>query len=143
MGRSKVAPAVGWIEAGRECWRTCLAIHSRCVNAELPIEEVLGRSYSWCVAWAAELKELFAADVEAKRRQNVLDYDDLLLYWAQAMTDPDIAADVGSRFDHVMADEYQDTGRQPINRKRPRWVVVSGHLPGRLPAGCGERCVRC
>ncbi|MGO4407729.1 ATP-dependent helicase [Bosea sp. RAF48] len=90
---------------------TCLAIYSRCVNSELPIEDVLGRSYPWCVAWAAELKDLFAAYVEAKQQQNVLDYDDLLLYWAQAMTDPDIAADVGSRFDHVMVDEYQDTNR--------------------------------
>lgn len=90
---------------------TCLAIYSRCVNSELPIEDVLGRSYPWCVAWAAELKDLFAAYVEAKQQQNVLDYDDLLLYWAQAMTDSDIAVDVGSRFDHVMVDEYQDTNR--------------------------------
>lgn len=90
---------------------TCLAIYSRCVNAEVPIEEVLGRSYPWCINWAAELKELFAAYVEAKQNQNVLDYDDLLLYWAQAMTDPEIAADIGQRFDHVMVDEYQDTNR--------------------------------
>jgi len=90
---------------------TCLAIYSRCVNAELPIEDVLHLSYPWCADWAAELKELFAAYVEAKQSQNVLDYDDLLLYWAQAATDPDIAADMGSRFDHVMVDEYQDTNR--------------------------------
>ncbi len=90
---------------------TCLAIYSRCVNAELPIEEVLRLSYPWCATWAAELKEIFAAYVEAKQSQNVLDYDDLLLYWAQAVTDPDIAADISGRFDHVMVDEYQDTNR--------------------------------
>jgi DNA helicase-2/ATP-dependent DNA helicase PcrA len=90
---------------------TCLAIYSRCVNAEQPIEEVLRLSYPWCLAWAEELKQLFAAYVEAKQQQNVLDYDDLLLYWAQAMTDADLAADVGARFDHVMVDEYQDTNR--------------------------------
>lgn len=90
---------------------TCLAIYSRCVNAEAPIETVLTRSFPWCVAWAAELRELFAAYVEAKQRQNVLDYDDLLLYWAQTMADPDLAAEIGARFDHVMVDEYQDTNR--------------------------------
>ncbi|MCR4522969.1 ATP-dependent helicase [Bosea sp. 47.2.35] len=90
---------------------TCLAIYSRCVNAELPIDDVLRLSYPWCATWAAELKELFAAYVEAKQSQNVLDYDDLLLYWAQAVTDPDIATDIGGRFDHVMVDEYQDTNR--------------------------------
>ncbi|MBA4220899.1 MAG: ATP-dependent DNA helicase [Methylobacterium sp.] len=90
---------------------TCLSIYSRCVNAEQPIEDVLRLSYPWCIAWAEELKQLFAAYVEAKQQQNVLDYDDLLLYWAQAMSDPDLATDVGARFDHVMVDEYQDTNR--------------------------------
>jgi len=90
---------------------TCLAIYSRCVNAETPIEQVLGASFPWCAGWAAELKELFAAYVETKQRQNVLDYDDLLLYWAQTMSDPALASEIGGRFDHVLVDEYQDTNR--------------------------------
>jgi DNA helicase-2/ATP-dependent DNA helicase PcrA len=90
---------------------TCLAIYSRCVNAETSIEQVLGSSFPWCSGWAAELKELFAAYVEAKQRQNVLDYDDLLLYWAQTMSDPALACEIGGRFDHVLVDEYQDTNR--------------------------------
>jgi DNA helicase-2/ATP-dependent DNA helicase PcrA len=90
---------------------TCLAIYSRCVNAETPIEQVLGRSFPWCSGWAAELKELFATYVEAKQKQNVLDYDDLLLYWAQTMNDSGLAEEIGGRFDHVLVDEYQDTNR--------------------------------
>jgi len=90
---------------------TCLAIYSRCVNAEMPIEQVLGASFPWCSGWAAELSELFAAYVETKQRQIVLDYDDLLLYWAQTMNDPELAGDIGGRFDHVLVDEYQDTNR--------------------------------
>src|SRR6201993_3923118 len=66
---------------------TCLSIYSRCVNAEAELEQVLGAHYPWCSGWANELKELFAAYVEAKQKQNVLDYDDLLLYWAQMMSD--------------------------------------------------------
>ena len=45
------------------------------------------------------------------RRQNVLDYDDLLLYWAHTVSDPGLAEDIGGRFDHVLVDEYQDTNR--------------------------------
>jgi len=90
---------------------TCLAIYSRCINAELAIEEVLGLSFPWCSSWAAELKELFAAYIEAKQRQNVLDYDDLLLYWAQMVSEPGLADDIGGRFDHILIDEYQDTNR--------------------------------
>src|SRR5207237_2422126 len=90
---------------------TCLSIYSRCVNAEMRIEQVIGTSYPWCAGWAAELKELFAAYVEAKQKQNVLDYDDLLLYWAQMVGDAGLADDIGGRFDHVLVDEYQDTNR--------------------------------
>ena len=90
---------------------TCLAIYSRCVNAEMEIEKVLGQHYPWCAGWAAELKGLFAAYVEAKQAQHVLDYDDLLLYWSQMMSDALIAEEIGSRFDHVLVDEYQDTNR--------------------------------
>ncbi|HMR31176.1 MAG TPA: ATP-dependent helicase [Geminicoccus sp.] len=90
---------------------TCLAIYSRCVNGEMAIEPALALAFPWCLPWAAELKSLFGAYVEAKQRQSVLDYDDLLLYWARMMADPDLAREVGGRFDHVLVDEYQDTNR--------------------------------
>ncbi len=90
---------------------TCLAIYSRTVNAESALDEVLAGCFPWCAEWQNELRALFAAYVEAKQRQRVLDYDDLLLYWAHMMAEPAIAADVSSRFDHVLVDEYQDTNR--------------------------------
>ncbi|AZO08915.1 MULTISPECIES: ATP-dependent helicase [unclassified Mesorhizobium] len=90
---------------------TCLQIYSRAVNAQAPLGEVLGSAFPWCAGWTDQLKALFAAYVEAKQAQNVLDYDDLLLYWAQMAAEPEIAAHLGSRFDHVLVDEYQDTNR--------------------------------
>src|SRR6516164_6318515 len=90
---------------------TCLAIYSRVVNAEVVLSEVLGSAFPWCAGFGSELKDLFRAYVEAKQAQNVLDYDDLLLYWAQMMREPALATDVAGRFDHVLVDEYQDTNR--------------------------------
>ena len=90
---------------------TCLAIYSRAVNAELPLNEVLRSSFPWCAEWEGQLRELSAAYVEAKQTQNVLDYDDLLLYWAQTASDPVLAADMGGRFGYVLVDECQDTNR--------------------------------
>jgi DNA helicase-2/ATP-dependent DNA helicase PcrA len=90
---------------------TCLSIYSRAVNAECPLEDVLSASFPWCGGWEDELRALFAAYVEAKQRQHVLDYDDLLLYWAHMMAEPAIAEEVATRFDHVLVDEYQDTNR--------------------------------
>ncbi|MGB8177764.1 MAG: ATP-dependent helicase, partial [Pseudolabrys sp.] len=90
---------------------TCLSIYSRTVNAQANLEEILDRHFSWCAEWETELRRLFAAYVEAKQVQNVLDYDDLLLYWAHMMAEGSVAEQVAARFDHVLVDEYQDTNR--------------------------------
>ena len=88
---------------------TCLAIYSATVNTMLPLEEVLQHRFPWCAEWQDELKQLFLAYVEAKQKQRVLDYDDLLLYWAQMVAEPVLAAEIGARFNHILVDEYQDT----------------------------------
>jgi DNA helicase II / ATP-dependent DNA helicase PcrA len=90
---------------------TCLAIYSAVVNGQRDLGEALQTIFPWCSEWEAELKRLFLGYVEAKQAQQVLDYDDLLLYWSQALTDPALAAELGGRFRHVLVDEYQDTNR--------------------------------
>ncbi len=90
---------------------TCLAIYSLAVNSKAPLGQILSTQFPWCAEWAGELQALFAAYVKAKRRQNVLDYDDLLLYWAEMLKDKNIAAEIGGRFDNILVDEYQDTNR--------------------------------
>ena len=90
---------------------TCSAIYSYTVNAGCPLEETLADSFPWCDEWEAELKRLFAAYVAAKQRDNVLDYDDLLLYWREAVKMPGIAVQMRADFDHILVDEYQDTNR--------------------------------
>ena len=68
-----------------------------------------GKWFPWTAAHEDALRALFGAYVEAKQRQNVLDYDDLLLYFAQMLAEQNIAAEVAARFDHLLVDEYQDT----------------------------------
>lgn len=88
---------------------TCLAIYSRAVNATEPLEAVLLKQFPWCAEWKDALRVLFEAYVEAKQHQQVLDYDDLLLYWGELMKVPELAGEVRQHFDHVLVDEYQDT----------------------------------
>jgi len=45
------------------------------------------------------------------QRQNVLDYDDLLLYWAQTMSIPRLRTISAAGFEPCLVDEYQDTNR--------------------------------
>jgi DNA helicase-2/ATP-dependent DNA helicase PcrA len=90
---------------------TCLGIYSRAINSEAPLAAVLNEAFPWCAQWEAELKRLFQGYVAAKEAQNILDFDDLLLYWAHMMAEPSLAEEVGARFDYVLVDEYQDTNR--------------------------------
>ncbi len=90
---------------------TCLAIYSFAINSGKPIDQVLAKHFPWCVEWEKDLRRLFEGYTGAKQQQNVLDYDDLLLYWAEMMEDDDMAAEIGGRFDHILVDEYQDTNR--------------------------------
>jgi DNA helicase-2/ATP-dependent DNA helicase PcrA len=90
---------------------TCLAIYSRVVNSRDSLEEVLQSTFPWCSEWEDQLKRLFGAYVDAKQEQNVLDYDDLLLFWAEMASDPELGPELGALFDHVLVDEYQDTNR--------------------------------
>lgn len=90
---------------------TCLAIYSRCVNARQELRSVLERDFPWCAEWEGELRALFKDYVDRKQKRNVLDFDDLLLYWAVLLEDDAAAREIGGRFDHVLVDEYQDTNR--------------------------------
>lgn len=89
----------------------CLAIYSRVINSQMRLDQVLQAWYPWCFDALDALKQLFKAYAQAKQQQQVLDYDDLLLYWCHMMADPAVAHDVAQRFDHVLVDEYQDTNK--------------------------------
>jgi len=88
---------------------TCMDIYSRCVNARADLPELLDSAFPWCRDYADELKQLFAAYVDRKHQQSVLDYDDLLLFWYHLMRDETASASVRNRFECVLVDEYQDT----------------------------------
>jgi DNA helicase-2/ATP-dependent DNA helicase PcrA len=88
---------------------TCLAIYSRCVNSRKPLVDSLDETYPWCADWEQELRTLFRHYVERKQEYQALDYDDLLLYWCHLVADDELATEIGSWFDHVLVDEYQDT----------------------------------
>jgi DNA helicase-2/ATP-dependent DNA helicase PcrA len=88
---------------------TCLAIYSRCVNTRKPLIDSLNETFPWCTEWEQQLRALFRRYTEVKQENQALDYDDLLLYWSHLVSDTRLAAEIGSWFDHLLVDEYQDT----------------------------------
>jgi DNA helicase II / ATP-dependent DNA helicase PcrA len=88
---------------------TLASIYSRTVNAGEKLGGVLERWFPWCSDDAEDIRRVFEAYTVRKRAQNVLDYDDLLLFWHALVTSPAAGREVAGMFDHVLVDEYQDT----------------------------------
>jgi DNA helicase-2/ATP-dependent DNA helicase PcrA len=91
--------------------KLCLLIYSHMVNSQTLLGAVLTRKFPSFVAYRSTLKGLFRAYQREKRRQNVVDYDDILRLWLKLMGDEEISKEIRARFDHVLVDEYQDTNR--------------------------------
>jgi DNA helicase II / ATP-dependent DNA helicase PcrA len=88
---------------------TLLAIYSRCVNTGTPLEEVLAGCYPWCLDHLADIKRICGEYSIRKEQRGLLDYDDLLLCWQEALDSPGVGDAIAGRFRHVLVDEYQDT----------------------------------
>jgi DNA helicase-2/ATP-dependent DNA helicase PcrA len=87
---------------------TLVAIYSRMVNAGLGLSTVLESAYPWCAEEVDGVRDVFAVYTRRKRAQNLLDYDDLLLFW-RALAESPTGLEVARQFEHVLVDEYQDT----------------------------------
>ena len=85
------------------------SILSRVVNSRTPLSAVLSKHYPWCADQRDELRVAFAGYTARKRAHHLLDFDDLLLCWHALLQVPEVATELGRRFDHVLVDEYQDT----------------------------------
>jgi DNA helicase II / ATP-dependent DNA helicase PcrA len=88
---------------------TLADIYSRTVDSREKLRIVLQKHFPWCIDEAEGIRSVFERYVHRKRQHNVLDFDDLLLYWKALMESPATRERVAARFDHVLVDEYQDT----------------------------------
>src|SRR5208283_1989523 len=64
---------------------TLLAIYSRCLNTGQPLEQALEERFPWCLDHLAAIKQVFQEYGRHKSERDLLDYDDLLLFWDQAL----------------------------------------------------------
>ncbi|MHC5112335.1 MAG: ATP-dependent helicase [Planctomycetota bacterium] len=84
-------------------------IYSHTVNAQIALSDVLKKHFPWCMDDQEAIASIFRSYVERKRENNVLDYDDLLLFWRALVTASPVTDTLADRFDHLLVDEYQDT----------------------------------
>ena len=85
-------------------------LYSRHVNTELPLDELLHRETPHFLEYEEQITSLFADYTLRKQERNLVDYDDLLLFWAMMLeASPDLQSRIAGLYDHVLVDEYQDT----------------------------------
>ena len=89
---------------------TLARVYSRHVNTEIPVARVVADEYPRFAERTAEVVAVFRDYAERKATRNLVDYDDLLLFWATMVeASPALGRQIAGLYDHVLVDEYQDT----------------------------------
>jgi DNA helicase-2/ATP-dependent DNA helicase PcrA len=85
-------------------------VYSRHINTGIPVEEILRDGYPQFLDYVEDFGKVFADYTDRKQQRNLVDYDDLLLFWALMLeASPELATKIAGLYDHILVDEYQDT----------------------------------
>jgi len=88
---------------------TLHTLYSRHINTDRTVEDLLRDGFPQYVDDLADIGRVFSEYVERKASRNLVDYDDLLLFWAAMLEIEPLAGRIRAKYDHVLVDEYQDT----------------------------------
>jgi len=92
--------------------KTLANIFSKAVNKSLPIEDIIQNSYSHFISDIESVISLHNLYGHHKIEHRFFDYDDLLVNLKTLLeTDAYAREKIGSAFDYIMVDEYQDTNK--------------------------------
>ncbi len=111
---------------------TLASIYSRVVNTQEKLADVVEAVYPWCRNDLEGIRAVFGGYATRKRARNVVDYDDLLLYWRALAASPTVGPVLHSGFDHILVDEFQDTNAVQAD------IVVAMAGPGVTVAAVGD-----
>jgi DNA helicase II / ATP-dependent DNA helicase PcrA len=85
-------------------------VYSRHINTGIPVEDIVRDEYAQFVDYLEDFAKIYADYVRRKQERNLVDYDDLLLFWALMVeASPELRQQIGGMYDHILVDEYQDT----------------------------------
>lgn len=89
---------------------TISTIFSKAANMERPVDEIMEMEYPQFLPILAQMERLLQIYKEYKRENNLMDYDDLLLFLRLLLKEnEDIRLTLANRYKYIMVDEYQDT----------------------------------
>lgn len=92
--------------------QTLYKVFSLSVNTGIKVEDLIEKDYPHFIPLLDKILDIQKIFTEYKRRNNLLDYDDLLLRFRQFLFEGGhAAASFRSTINYVMVDEYQDTNK--------------------------------
>ena len=109
MQLSRAALGLGSRERRFPKKETLQALYSRHINTDRTVEDLLRDGYPQYVEDLADIGRVFADYVQRKASRNLVDYDDLLLFFAGMLEAEPLGSMIRARHDHILVDEYQDT----------------------------------
>ncbi len=117
---------------------TLYDIFSKMLNTVTPPEDVIRKEYPHFEEQAGDILKVLAAYVAYKKENNLLDYDDLLVFCARILEEhEDVRRSVNKQYPYVMVDEYQDT-----NRIQARLVaLLAGDRRNVMVVGDDAQCI--
>jgi DNA helicase-2/ATP-dependent DNA helicase PcrA len=85
-------------------------VYSRHINTGVPVPEILAEEFPRFAELAPDFARIYADFTQRKAERNLVDYDDLLVFWCLLLEhDESLARRIAGLYDHVLVDEYQDT----------------------------------
>lgn len=110
MGLSRTALGLGDKTKRFPKKETLHHVYSRHVNTDIPVGAILREEYPRFIEFEDDVAKIFADYTQRKQQRDLVDYDDLLLYWAMLLENvPAVADRIAALYDHILVDEYQDT----------------------------------
>ncbi len=89
---------------------TVATILSKAANMEKSLAEIMEIEYPQFFPVVSQIEHLLTLYREYKRKNSLMDYDDLLLFFRRLLKeDEEIRHWLGNRYKYIMVDEYQDT----------------------------------
>ena len=78
-------------------------------NSKVDITKSLEHKFSEWLPLVGSFEKIQAEYIRKKKEANLLDFDDLLVYWKTLTEHPKVGKILAKKWQHILVDEYQDT----------------------------------
>lgn len=90
--------------------KAILEVISKSINKSQKLDDVLYDEYPQFMEFSEDIKKIREEYQKYKRAKSLLDYDDLLVYLKDLLTDhQEVRLTLARKYKYIMVDEYQDT----------------------------------